>query len=105
MKSDYSDLDGHVRQELIKVDKLMATVENVNIEINAALKAENERLKEEQKLWVDYYNTISKLQADKAEHRQIILRMLTYLDMDALPKVLSGDINELLSKHDTKRPD
>jgi len=42
----------------------MATIENVNIEINAALKAENERLKESDlhlKKWID------ELQADKEE--------------------------------------
>ena len=65
----------------------------------AALKAENERLKEEQKLWVDYYNTISKLQADKDELLEALKFVYTMAFFKSDYPGTSEKISSILSKH------
>jgi uncharacterized protein involved in exopolysaccharide biosynthesis len=81
----------------------MATVENVNIEINqklldelAALKTENERLKQSDlhlKKWID------ELQADKAE----LVSMLKQLEKELfLLPITQERIHFCLSKHEAK---
>ena len=81
----------------------MATVENVNIEINqklldelAALKTENERLKQRDlhlKKWID------ELQADKAE----LVSMLKQLEKELfLLPITQERIHFCLSKHEAK---
>ena len=74
----------------------MATVENVNIEINAALKTENERLKQSDlhlKKWID------ELQADKAE----LVSMLKQLEKELfLLPITQERIHFCLSKNEAK---
>ena len=81
----------------------MATVENVNIEINAALKAENERLKEEneayQKIFVMNEGFEDQLQDDKAELLEALKCIKPLLKQFPTAQ---EDIDSLLSKHETK---
>jgi glutamate/tyrosine decarboxylase-like PLP-dependent enzyme len=77
LKAEYQKLYDNYGKHDEWVNKLLAENEHLKL-VNSGYKEqaeivmrrqreENERLKEDAKLWVDYYNTISKLQADKAQ--------------------------------------
>jgi len=102
----------------------MTTVENVNIEINkklldelAALKAENERLKESigrQNVHImnhlcdktELGDKVEQLQADKAELLEALKRCLAvgeiHFETCVLSKSVKHEILSLLSKHEAK---
>jgi len=78
-------------------------------EVAYKLTKENERLKEEQELWIDYYNTISKLQADKESILKEVKDVWDYLYRQPGPGTYEGKITaaantleSLLSKHEAK---